>query len=163
MQREEMPAPAGTAPDALVAGLYDDFADVPVEIETVRRCVEDLWSCCVHLGIRPEAETIAGLALSRLDGIVKGARSKGPPAPLPRARAEDADAATAALSTSSREMTDEKDSSARTADGERTRIHRARNATGDRVAQLLGDPGGAVRGADDVVGAGPRRAGRRLR
>jgi hypothetical protein len=162
VQREERPVPAGTAPDALVAGLYDDFADVPVEIETVRRCVEDLWSCCVHLGIRPEAETIAGLALSRLDGIVKGTRSKGPPAPLRRARAQKADA-TAAPSASSRETTDEKDSSARTADGERTRIHRARTATGDRVAQLHGDPGGTVRGADDVVGAGPRRAGRRLR
>jgi hypothetical protein len=140
VQREEMPVPAATAPDALVAGLYDDFADERVEMETVRRCVEDLWSCCVHLGIRPEAKTIEGLALSRLTGIVKGAR---------------------ALSTASREMTDEKDLIARTADGDRARVRRARHAGGDRVAQLLGDQGGAVRGADRLARARSRRTGGR--
>jgi hypothetical protein len=72
VQRAHSRLPVGTAPDDLVAGLYDDFADQPVEMETVRRCVEDLWSCCLHLGIRPEEKTIAGLALSRLTGIVKG-------------------------------------------------------------------------------------------
>jgi hypothetical protein len=79
VQREESPVPAATAPDALVAGLYDDFADGTLELETVRRCVQDLWSCCVHLGIRPEARTIEGLALSRLTGIVKGMRSPALP------------------------------------------------------------------------------------
>ncbi|MFD0854944.1 hypothetical protein ACFQ07_22070, partial [Actinomadura adrarensis] len=141
MQRERIPVPA---PDALVSGLYDDFADQPVEMDTVRRCVEDLWSCCLHLGIRPEEKTIAGLALSRLTGIVKGTPPSG------------GDSQQEALSVASREMTDEKDLIARTADGERAGIRRAQAADGDRMAQLRGAPGGGLRGTDRDTRGGLR-------
>lgn len=113
MNREEEPVPPGGTREGLVAGLHADFAEVPVE--TVRRCIDDLWSCCVHLGIRPEAGTIESLALSRLAGIVKGACAPGGPAgrkpppaprsrPVPRSRRLQG-AGVTAVSASTREMT----------------------------------------------------------
>ncbi|WP_344285368.1 hypothetical protein [Actinomadura napierensis] len=62
--------------DDLVARLRARFADIPAE--HVRRCVDDLWCCCTHLGMRPDARTIERLAASRLTGVVRGAR---PPYP----------------------------------------------------------------------------------
>ena len=62
--------------DDLVARLRVRFADIPAE--NVRRCVDDLWCCCTHLGMRPDARTIERLAASRLTGVVRGAR---PPYP----------------------------------------------------------------------------------
>ncbi|MFI8553126.1 hypothetical protein [Spirillospora sp. NPDC077959] len=62
--------------DDLVARLRVRFADVPAE--NVRRCVDDLWCCCTHLGVRPEERTIERLAASRLTGVVRGGR---PPYP----------------------------------------------------------------------------------
>ncbi|HEY8478522.1 MAG TPA: hypothetical protein VIL71_01715 [Spirillospora sp.] len=66
--------------DDLVARLRVRFADVPVE--NVRRCVDDLWCCCAHLGVRPEGRVIERLAASRLTGVVRGGR---PPYPDGRA------------------------------------------------------------------------------
>ncbi|MDL4817594.1 hypothetical protein [Actinomadura opuntiae] len=62
--------------DDLVARLRARFAGIPAE--HVRRCVDDLWRCCTHLGMRPDARTIERLAASRLTGVVRGAR---PPRP----------------------------------------------------------------------------------
>ncbi|TMQ81015.1 hypothetical protein ETD83_41590 [Actinomadura soli] len=62
--------------DELVARLRVRFADVPAE--NVRRCVDDLWCCCAHLGVRPEERIIERLAASRLTGVVRGGR---PPYP----------------------------------------------------------------------------------
>lgn len=62
--------------DELVARLRVRFADVPAE--NVRRCVDDLWCCCTHLGVRPEERIIERLAASRLTGVVRGGR---PPYP----------------------------------------------------------------------------------
>ncbi|WP_141584672.1 hypothetical protein [Actinomadura sp. WMMA1423] len=59
-----------------MARLRVRFADIPVE--RVRRCVDDLWCCCAHLGLRPEERTIERLAASRLTGVVRGGR---PPYP----------------------------------------------------------------------------------
>lgn len=70
--------------DDLVARLRVRFADVPAE--NVRRCVDDLWCCCTHLGLRPEERTIERLAASRLTGVVRGGRPPYPggrPAPVP--------------------------------------------------------------------------------
>ncbi|TDD31138.1 hypothetical protein E1287_27625, partial [Actinomadura sp. KC06] len=58
--------------DELVARLRVRFADVPAE--NVRRCVDDLWCCCAHLGVRPEERIIERLAASRLTGVVRGGR-----------------------------------------------------------------------------------------
>ncbi|WP_433337409.1 hypothetical protein [Spirillospora sp. CA-294931] len=49
--------------------------------EAVRRCVDDLCSCCSHLGESPDAAVIERLAVSRLTGVVKGC----PPDDLPAA------------------------------------------------------------------------------
>ncbi|NDU72898.1 hypothetical protein GWI34_09675 [Actinomadura sp. DSM 109109] len=59
-----------------MARLRVRFAEIPVE--RVRRCVDDLWCCCAHLGVRPEERTIERLAASRLTGVVRGGR---PPYP----------------------------------------------------------------------------------
>ncbi|MFI0412487.1 hypothetical protein [Actinomadura sp. 3N508] len=67
--------------DELVARLRVRFADVPAE--NVRRCVDDLWCCCAHLGVRPEERIIERLAASRLTGVVRGGR---PPYPDGRPR-----------------------------------------------------------------------------
>jgi hypothetical protein len=71
--------------DDLVARLRVRFADIPAE--NVRRCVDDLWCCCTHLGVRPDVRTIERLAASRLTGVVRGARPPypdgGPDAPVP--------------------------------------------------------------------------------
>lgn len=74
--------------DELVARLRVRFADVPAE--NVRRCVDDLWCCCTHLGVRPEERIIERLAASRLTGVVRGGRPPYPdehpdgrPAPRP--------------------------------------------------------------------------------
>lgn len=74
--------------DDLVARLRVRFADVPAE--NVRRCVDDLWCCCTHLGVRPEERIIERLAASRLTGVVRGGRPPypdehpdGPPASGP--------------------------------------------------------------------------------
>ncbi|WP_131739948.1 hypothetical protein [Actinomadura roseirufa] len=76
MERWELSRSAVSARDDLVARLRVRFADVPAE--NVRRCVDDLWCCCAHLGVRPEERTIERLAASRLTGVVRGAR---PPYP----------------------------------------------------------------------------------
>lgn len=62
--------------DDLVARLRVRFADIPAE--NVRRCVDDLWCCCTHLGVQPEEQAIERLAASRLTGVLRGAR---PPYP----------------------------------------------------------------------------------
>ncbi|TDD61436.1 hypothetical protein [Actinomadura rubrisoli] len=62
--------------DDLVARLRVRFADIPAE--NVRRCVDDLWCCCTHLGVRPDEQAIERLAASRLTGVVRGAP---PPCP----------------------------------------------------------------------------------
>ncbi|MFD0690809.1 hypothetical protein [Actinomadura fibrosa] len=54
----------------LVARLRVRFAEIPAE--RVRRCVDDLWCCCTHLGVRPEERTIERLAASRLMGVMRG-------------------------------------------------------------------------------------------
>ncbi|TYB42155.1 hypothetical protein [Actinomadura chibensis] len=64
--------------DDLVARLRVRFADVPAE--NVRRCVDDLWCCCAHLGVRPEERIIERLAASRLTGVVRGGRPPYPDA-----------------------------------------------------------------------------------
>jgi hypothetical protein len=74
--------------DDLVARLRVRFADIPAE--NVRRCVDDLWCCCTHLGVRPDPRTIERLAASRLTGVVRGARPPYPDgerAPVPPGRA----------------------------------------------------------------------------
>lgn|SRR5689334_1932926 len=79
---------AGPTRDDLVARLRVRFADIPAE--NVRRCVDDLWCCCTHLGMRPDARTIERLAASRLTGVVRGARPPYPDgerAPVPPGRA----------------------------------------------------------------------------
>ena len=79
---------AGPTRDDLVARLRVRFADIPAE--NVRRCVDDLWCCCTHLGMRPDARTIERLAASRLTGVVRGARPPypvGERAPVPPGRA----------------------------------------------------------------------------
>ncbi|WP_433247701.1 hypothetical protein [Actinomadura nitritigenes] len=73
--------------DDLVARLRVRFADIPAE--NVRRCVDDLWCCCTHLGMRPDARAIERLAASRLTGVVRGARPPYPDgerAPVPPGR-----------------------------------------------------------------------------
>jgi hypothetical protein len=72
---EKSPSVVPTRGD-LVTRLRVRFADIPVE--RVRRCVDDLWCCCTHLGVRPEERTIERLAASRLAGVVRGGR---PPYP----------------------------------------------------------------------------------
>lgn len=65
--------------DDLVARLRVRFADVPAE--NVRRCVDDLWCCCAHLGVRPEERIVERLAASRLTGVVRGGRPPYPDGP----------------------------------------------------------------------------------
>src|SRR5690606_10111724 len=79
-ERWEMSPSVVPTRDDLVARLRVRFADVPVE--NVRRCVDDLWCCCTHLGVRPEERAIERLAASRLTGVVRGGR---PPYPDGRA------------------------------------------------------------------------------
>ncbi|WP_165966107.1 hypothetical protein [Actinomadura sp. 7K534] len=84
MERWEMSPSVVPTRDDLVARLRVRFADVPAE--NVRRCVDDLWCCCTHLGVRPEERTIERLAASRLTGVVRGGRPPYPdgrPAPMP--------------------------------------------------------------------------------
>lgn len=76
MERWEKSPSVVPTRDDLVARLRVRFADIPVE--RVRRCVDDLWCCCTHLGVRPEERTIERLAASRLTGVVRGGR---PPYP----------------------------------------------------------------------------------
>ncbi|RFS80937.1 hypothetical protein D0T12_34630 [Actinomadura spongiicola] len=76
MERWEMSPSVVPTRDELVARLRARFADVPAE--HVRRCVDDLWCCCAHLGVRPEERMIERLAASRLTGVVRGGR---PPYP----------------------------------------------------------------------------------
>ncbi|MFV2179931.1 hypothetical protein ACFHW2_43290 [Actinomadura sp. LOL_016] len=40
--------------------------------------MDDLWSCCTHIGVRPEERTIERLAASRLTGVERGARPPHP-------------------------------------------------------------------------------------
>jgi len=80
VERWEMSPSVVPTRDDLVARLRVRFADVPVE--NVRRCVDDLWCCCTHLGVRPEERAIERLAASRLTGVVRGGR---PPYPDGRA------------------------------------------------------------------------------
>ncbi|SNT63362.1 hypothetical protein SAMN05443665_11042 [Actinomadura meyerae] len=76
MERWEKSPSVVPTRDSLVARLRVRFADIPAE--NVRRCVDDLWCCCTHLGVRPEEGTIERLAASRLTGVVRGGR---PPYP----------------------------------------------------------------------------------
>ncbi|WP_067807549.1 hypothetical protein [Actinomadura formosensis] len=76
MERWEKSPSVVPARDDLVARLRVRFAEIPAE--NVRRCVDDLWCCCAHLGVRPEERTIERLAASRLTGVLRGAR---PPYP----------------------------------------------------------------------------------
>ncbi|WP_037559693.1 hypothetical protein [Spirillospora albida] len=72
MERRKTSPSVVPARDALVARLRARFADIPAE--HVRRCVDDLWCCCTHLGVRPDERTIERLAASRLTGVQRGAR-----------------------------------------------------------------------------------------
>jgi hypothetical protein len=45
---------------------------------TVHRCVNDLWACCRHLGVDLDGDMVERLAVTRLTGIVKGARLSSP-------------------------------------------------------------------------------------
>ncbi len=78
MKRWEMSPSVVPTRDDLVARLRVRFADVPAE--NVRRCVDDLWCCCAHLGVRPEERIIERLAASRLTGVVRGGRPPYPDA-----------------------------------------------------------------------------------
>lgn len=82
MERRKTSPSVVPARDDLVARLRARFADIPAE--HVRRCVDDLWCCCTHLGVRPEERTIERLAASRLTGVLRGAR---PPFTAARASA----------------------------------------------------------------------------
>ena len=62
--------------DDLVTRLRARFAGISAE--RVRRCVDDLWCCCTHIGVRPEERTIERLAASRLAGVERGARLPHP-------------------------------------------------------------------------------------
>ncbi|MBE1537216.1 hypothetical protein [Actinomadura algeriensis] len=62
--------------DDLVTRLRARFAGISAE--SVRRCVDDLWCCCTHIGVRPEERTIERLAASRLTGVERGARLPHP-------------------------------------------------------------------------------------
>ncbi|WP_242907097.1 hypothetical protein [Actinomadura terrae] len=79
MERSEKSSSVVPAREDLVARLRVRFADVPAE--HVRRCVDDLWCCCAHLGVRPEEQAIESLAESRLTGVVRGARPPYPDHP----------------------------------------------------------------------------------
>ena len=84
MKRWEMSPSVVPTRDDLVTRLRVRFADVPAE--NVRRCVDDLWCCCAHLGVRPEERVVERLAASRLTGLVRGGRPPYPdgrPAPGP--------------------------------------------------------------------------------
>ncbi|MBT2212792.1 MULTISPECIES: hypothetical protein [Actinomadura] len=82
MERWEKSPSVVPAREGLVARLRVRFADVPAE--SVRRCVDDLWCCCAHLGVRLEEQAIERLAESRLTGVVRGARPPYPdPPPCP--------------------------------------------------------------------------------
>lgn len=84
MKRWEMSPSVVPTRDDLVARLRVRFADVPAE--NVRRCVDDLWCCCAHLGVRPEERIIERLAASRLTGVVRGGRPPYPDTSCPDAR-----------------------------------------------------------------------------
>ncbi|WP_187438388.1 hypothetical protein [Actinomadura decatromicini] len=84
MKRWEMSPSVVPTREDLVARLRVRFADVPAE--SVRRCVDDLWCCCAHLGVRPEERIIERLAASRLTGVVRGGRPPYPDARRPDAR-----------------------------------------------------------------------------
>lgn len=55
---------------AMTRRLRSRFADLPGSV--VERCVDDLWACCLHLGLVPDLEIIERLAGERLTGVVKG-------------------------------------------------------------------------------------------
>ncbi|QFG20406.1 hypothetical protein [Actinomadura sp. WMMB 499] len=52
--------------------------------------MEDLWSCCTHIGVRPEERTIERLAASRLTGVERGARPPHPDGRRARGAVSDA-------------------------------------------------------------------------
>lgn len=61
-----------------LAGRFPELDSV-----VMRRCVDDIWACCEHLGVQPDTELVEKLAAERLTGVVKGSR-------LPPARPQSA-------------------------------------------------------------------------
>lgn len=64
-----MPRSAARSREAVVGRLAVRFLDMPAP--TLRRCVDDLWVCCEHLGVHPDADLIERLASARLTGMLK--------------------------------------------------------------------------------------------
>lgn len=74
-----MPTSAVSPQEAIVGRLAARFLDMPAP--TLRRCVDDLWMCCEHLGVHPDADLVERLASARLTGMLK-ATPPSTPKPL---------------------------------------------------------------------------------